>query len=260
MGSRSYNFREVFEFPKVRESKSVIIDGDSLTFIAAYTGKDEMGNKNPEYTEEDYPVAEGILTDLYLKILNKIEEHYDVVEIVLCLKGDNNPRTKWFPDYKKHRGTPLPIIEHLRKYLITNHKGIEAPIGEADDMVATLSRKVENCIICGTDKDLHQLPGIHYNYRKDDWLLITEKEAIFNFYKQWLLGDAGDGINFSKGIGEKYVMKNMNPGMTEFELLLEVWRGYKKANKDRITAKNNMKLAYKLLKLWDLEELEKLRD
>lgn len=42
-----------FIHPIERQSKVVLWDFDSMIWQNLYSGKDEFGNKNPEYTEDD---------------------------------------------------------------------------------------------------------------------------------------------------------------------------------------------------------------
>ena len=51
---------------------------------------------------------------------------------------------------------------------------------EADDLVSIWAYEAidnnEEYVICGIDKDLLQIPGQHYNYGKDTWQLVNEKD------------------------------------------------------------------------------------
>ncbi len=60
---------------------------------------------------------------------------------------------------------------------------------------------LDNTVICSIDKDLQQIPGNHYNFVKKEHSFVTPEEAIQNFYKQILTGDAADNIKGAKGIG-----------------------------------------------------------
>lgn len=246
-----------------KESKVVIVDADSLCYIASYQPKtDEFGNPTVYYTKENggYEIAEGFLTEKLLSIYNKIEEYWNISNIYLCVKGKNNPRKQWFKDYKAHRPESSDIVKHLHNFLISNHAAFVAPIGEADDVIYSISKTIKHQgIICGIDKDLKVIPGCHYNYSKGVFDFVTEKQARYNFWKQVLIGDSSDFKGLSPGIGEKYALKVLNPDFTEEEYKDVVYKGFLKAWKNNEElAKKNMELAYNLVKLWDIEELKLL--
>lgn len=82
------------------------------------------------------------------------------------------------------------------------------PEVEADDLVASLAVQLKstsdkfNIVVCGNDKDLHQIPCIYYDYRKNDSWIITELDAVRSLYKQVLMGDTTDNIPGLKGWGK----------------------------------------------------------
>ena len=67
MASRSEYAKE-FIHPVERYKKAVIIDADTLLYHASWTGKDEEGNKKPEYTEEEYPIAVDVLNNMLFSL------------------------------------------------------------------------------------------------------------------------------------------------------------------------------------------------
>lgn len=82
------------------------------------------------------------------------------------------------------------------------------PEVEADDMVTSLVTKLRTfknlCVsTCGNDKDLHQIPGVFLDYKKNESWIITERDAVRSLYKQVLMGDTTDNIPGLKGYGEK---------------------------------------------------------
>jgi 5'-3' exonuclease len=244
-----------------KSSKVVVIDADSLSYICSYQPKNDVdGNPTVYYTKENggYEIVEGFLTEKLLGIYNKIEQYFNISNIYLCVKGKNNPRHKWLDNYKAHRPETPEIVKHLHSYLINHHAAYIAPIGEADDVIYSISKTIGNTgIICGIDKDLKIIEGIHFNYSKNTWDYITYKQSRFNFWKQVLTGDSSDFRGTSPGIGEKYALKVLNPEFSEEEYKEVVFQGFLKAWKgDEELAKKNMELAYDLVKLWDIEELK----
>lgn len=244
-----------FDFPSIKEDKVVLWDFDTMLHHCIYSGYNEEGIKNRDYTMDDLDFLQGKLTEMYLEKLNKVEEHYNILALYIFIKGEGNFRKNLYPDYKSKRLPPNPLLAPLYEYAEVAFKAIKSDGFEADDMIATFSRKINhNGIILAIDGDLHQLPSIFYNYQKDTWKKVSEEEARYNTAKKVLMGDNGDGVNFSMGIGEAYVKKNLQIGMSDYQYIKNIYKGYLKAWKnDNIQAKKYMKLAYELLRLHDVK-------
>lgn len=81
------------------------------------------------------------------------------------------------------------------------------PEVEADDMVASIANKLRqysniDVVVCGNDKDLHQIPGVFYDYKKNESWYIDEISATRSLYKQVIMGDSTDSIPGLKGYGK----------------------------------------------------------
>lgn len=101
---------------------------------------------------------------------------------------------------------------------------------EADDAlgIAQSNALPETTIICSTDKDLDMIPGLHYNWTKDEIYKISDLEAIRNFYKQLLTGDSVDNIPGLFGVGKKSnCVKRIDTYEDEKEMYKEVSERYK---------------------------------
>lgn len=220
-----------------KEKKVVIVDADYIPFLAGYN-KDEE-----EITLEDYY---GRVDDTIFKLINSIEEYFEIDTLYLCVKGRNNFRKQIYSDYKKSRKEREEIVETLHTYLVEKHKAIEAPYGEADDLVFTMSETIEhNGIVVSPDKDLLQIPSVIYNPSKDIWFKIDDKTAMFNIALQSLMGDAADGINFFRGTGIVTANKIIKHGMTKYQYIKSILTYIKKYD----DYKNKLRMSYKLIKL-----------
>ena len=105
--------------------------------------------------------------------------------------------------YKGNRTAPKPKhLQLIRDYLVSAWD-FQVSVGqEADDSIAIehTARNHES-IIASIDKDFLQLRGNHWNFVKKEMTVVTEEEALLNFYLQVLTGDRVDNIIGLKGIG-----------------------------------------------------------
>ena len=250
-----------------------IIDADSLMWVTAYMNKD---NKQVDFKGLDGSIIELVKTskcDYYIGFIgvsgtptfrNNIDPLYKA----------NRPAT---PDFMKlHREA---IENHLRTvYGFSFIEGVEV-----DDICATLhlQRWVRNVtensrpyikeelnvgyeeedvetVLCSPDKDLKQVPGERYDYKKKITEIISEGEAQFSLWKQVMMGDSTDNIKGIPGTGEKKADKALGPLPTE-EFPSAVLRFYLDYYKDQEEGMNEFMKNYRLIKLrTDLNKDNKL--
>lgn len=134
----------------------------------------------------------------------------DLVLTVL-LSGPGNFREK-LATLKPYKGNRDP--EHkpywyaqIREYL-TERWGATVVTGrEADDEVSILAwqhireNDDDGYVICTIDKDLDQVPGMHYDYKKHVHYDVSFEDAKRWFYVQTLAGDPTDNIGGAYKIG-----------------------------------------------------------
>lgn len=170
-----------------------VIDGDSIAYICS---KDDL---TTSITNVD-SILQGILeetgSNLYYLFLSKSPYFRHSVN----------------SEYKAKRPAPtLKYLKTLNAYLIEQYGAIIIKDIEADDLVAYCMKQLSgsyNVISGAIDKDvIGQVPGIHYNYKKNEFHTTTPEEAISFLYKQVLMGDSTDNITGIKGVGEKAVEK-----------------------------------------------------
>jgi DNA polymerase I len=222
------------------EDKIVLIDADSLMYFSSYG------------SEEDQLLSETKLSEKIFDILNIIGNSYNVEKYYVFVKGKNNFRYKIYPDYKKNRPEKHPIIDILNQYLVENFGAIESHNAESDDYAFSYSQLEEyrgRCIICSVDKDMLQIPGIHYDYQKNKFHIIDEDTARYNLAIQMIMGDAADGIKGLRGYGPKKAEKIIKKGMSDYQCIKAILSEYQKNCKSSEEAKELVRLHYKLLKL-----------
>lgn len=145
------------------------------------------------------------------------------------ITGDNNFRIEvaTIRPYKGTRPVPKPFWYQAVKYYLIHDRNCEVVEGyEADDAIAIASGP--DTVMCSIDKDLLQIPGLHYQWKI--WsrdaigpFEITELEGLRNFYSQLLTGDITDNIPGLYNVGPKAAsVLRIKQYTTELEMFQEV--------------------------------------
>jgi hypothetical protein len=161
-------------------------------------------------------------------------------EITVCLSGGDNFRyhvAKTKP-YKGNRDAAhRPTHEMaIKDYLTEMYSHIVSDEEEADDVIGIQHYRMwcedpESSIIATLDKDLNMIPGLHYNFYKNESAYITADEADRFFWKQLLTGDPTDNIQGIPGMGPRGAEKLVS-GVATADLPMVVGDAYKMAYKD----------------------------
>ena len=158
---------------------------------------------------------------LKLKITDILEETGCDTHELFLTKGDNFRHQLAVTAPYKGQRPPKPV--HFRacfEYLVS-HWGATYTEGlEADDVVAMLQSSL-TCI-AHIDKDIDTVAGRHFNYDSYEFYELTEKEALCNFYRQFLVGDTSDNIKGVDGIGKVKAAKLITTDMNEMEMFQTV--------------------------------------
>jgi hypothetical protein len=94
----------------------------------------------------------------------------------------------------------------MREFLVEEHGASISYTIEADDALGIAltdnNRNNVDCVLVSIDKDLLQVPGLHYNFVKKEFTRVSPYDGLRFFYKQCLIGDKADNIKGVEGIGE----------------------------------------------------------
>lgn len=159
-----------------------IVDADSICYAAACVTEDE-------------PEANA------LHIVKNKMEHLGrtyAIRPIVYLSGKERWRderaTIW--PYKGNRKSPKPKhLEACRQYLVAQWSA-SIYEDEADDVVGRHATEDIGTkkVIVSIDKDLDNIPGLHYNWKKREEYYVSPNEATCNFYRQVICGDRADNI------------------------------------------------------------------
>jgi len=188
---------------------TALIDADGMAYVIAWNHRDSSNGTEVENTCDDFVRCILGLTqcDTYIGVFSPKEcfRHRDYKYNVY--KGQRPDKPEWFTKWE----------QFIKDYLCERWGFFVAQDLEADDVVSALAD--DNCIICSPDKDLRQVSGLHFDYKKQDLGVtrVSHDEACDNFWLQMLTGDDSDNVNGVPGLGPvkaKALLKNIElPGL-----------------------------------------------
>ena len=186
----------------------VLIDGDILIYrIAA------VSEENVEFSDEviaawvDISLAKQLVDAAIHKIIDQTKSD----DAVICLTDKTNWRKSILDTYKANRiGIRKPVaISPLRQYLEKTRRCENWYSLEADDVLGILLTEPvgERRIMFSQDKDLLQIPGLHWDHKLNKIVTITEADGDRQHWLQMLTGDTTDNYFGVPGIGPKRAEK-----------------------------------------------------
>lgn len=181
--------------PSKSDRGKVLIDGDIVAYRAAYSAND---GSERDAMQKVHDVMRWILGNACYS--SEIEE-YD-----LFLTGDGNFRydiavTYPYKGNRSEREKPRHL-KFVRNYMMEAYSGTMSYGEEADDLIAMeATRCGPTTVIASIDKDMLQIPCLHYNFKRDEWHSVDEFDGLRFFYSQILTGDTADNIVGLHGVG-----------------------------------------------------------
>jgi len=234
----------------------LLVDADSLIFASCYRSKREDEELDDIYYR-DLDDAIAKFDEQFMKIVNDLEEVYDIAEVKTFNGCKGNFRKILTPSYKANRKKQElpPLLHDMHKYVKDTYNSIYTFGLETDDLVAkywkTISDEIgrENVMIVSIDKDYKQFPALIYNYHYNhkEVLDITPEEALYNFYEQMIVGDTADNVNFFKRKGKAFAKKWFKDCNTKYQYTKKMYELFRQEYKGK--AKQKYIECYNLLKL-----------
>lgn len=171
---------------------TALIDADSIAYIIGH------GFADSEAVDDVSRAVDQMVSDMLVQVQGR--------QYAGFLSPKKTFRHEVYPEYKAHRKEPSEGIRKWKpfidEWLKQNWGFVEWENHEADDAVAVMQWAMVNTIICSPDKDLKQVPGNHYDYKKGLRCYVSPNEAHYNLCYQLLMGDAGDNIKGCPGVGK----------------------------------------------------------
>jgi 5'-3' exonuclease len=180
----------------------LLIDGDLFCYRCAASAE----NEPLEYAINKLDTLLGFHLDRFKT--DKFE---------FFISGESNFRYKVYPEYKANRAKSVKPkwLADLKIYIVDRYNAEIADGCEADDLMGIAQcNSTETTCIVSLDKDMLQVPGLHYSWeiqggtQDNRWVKpekfqeISELEGARHFYTQLLTGDTSDNIKGAAGIGK----------------------------------------------------------
>ena len=181
---------------------TALIDADSIVYIVAWHHKEEEDTISGVYSVKaasdqlvqsilDYSKASTYIGS-FSDSTNFRYRHY----LFAPYKGNRRKKDEWVCKWEPY----------IKDHLADKWGFVTCPDLEADDVISGLWHLMQpndNLVICSPDKDLLQIPGLHYDYKKNTGIVhIEEQVAQLKLCHQMLTGDRTDNIKGIPAIGE----------------------------------------------------------
>jgi len=232
----------------------LLIDADSLIFASCYR-KREHPEDEKYYT--DISDARSKFDEQYMAIVNHLEDIYNIDRVITFSGSKGNFRKLITPVYKANRKKQElpPLLNEMHQFVKDQYDSVYGFGIETDDIVAKywyeLSKAAgrDNVMIVSIDKDYKQFPALIYNYhyKHKEILDITEDEAMYNLYEQFIIGDTADNVNYFKGKGKRFAEKYLADCETKYQYTRKMFELFQKEYKGK--ARQKYAECYHLLKL-----------
>lgn len=209
---------------------------DMNAFLSDFPGWEEQG-----YYVEQQRVAEPVENALHNvgTLINTICEQLECTpeDMVLYLSGGTNFRED-VATLKPYKGNRDPDHKPthtgaIKEYMHKHYEVVVSDNEEADDVIGYTHYGIwlddpYGSVIVSNDKDMRMIPGMHYNYVKDERDYIELDDADKFFYIQLLTGDSTDNIPGVPGIGPAKAAKAYAECVTNWDRYLAALAFYVK--------------------------------
>lgn len=210
-----------------------LVDSDTPVYTAALSAQDD---------------ELWVATSRLDRTIDKILTESGCSSYRLFVSGRDNFRKEIDPLYKANRPTEeVKWRKECHQHLIDKWGAEETDGYEADDAVGCEQRYDGSTIICGIDKDLLMIAGLHYQWpivrggkvvRPGVCYNVTPEQGIRHFFEQMLKGDAIDNIIGISKIGEKKSKLILSDCRTEDQMYEKVLSYYEEAGREEDFYKN----------------------
>jgi 5'-3' exonuclease len=208
---------------------TLFLDFNNLAIRTVFSDKDTINNPNPDFNLH----RDALLTSIFYNIRN-----FKPDEVILAVDDENCWRKKIYPEYKEHRKSKKDndifpwnsyysyISEYIEEIkVIFPFVVLKVPYCEADDVVAVLTKHLQNAlkIVVTADSDYIQLldiPNLKL-YNPLTQKFITDDNPKLTMEIKIVGGDVGDNIRSieKRKRGEDPILKTKIGEKTALKLI-----------------------------------------
>jgi DNA polymerase I len=187
--------------PWLQLNKVCLLDGDIICYKIASDKKqtEEQVEQQGLQSDRTWDQVKQEVDNYIHSLMARTQSSSYIIALTVygCFRYDI------YRDYKANRKDSVrpKFLDKIKEYLITEYKAIYHKGLEADDILSICARQIPNSFVASIDKDLLQIPGLHFNLTSNIFLQVDEREAKFNLFRQVLSGDGVDNIKGCPTIG-----------------------------------------------------------
>lgn len=203
---------------------------------------EDLGLEEGTYTIERGREVEPLKNALYnvKSLVTKALADLEIPQsdMIMYLSGPDNYRNgvATLAPYKGNRDPEHKPVHgpKIKEFMERKYNAVYSENEEADDCVAynhyaMYKEDPYSSVIVSVDKDLDMIPGLHYNFVKEDSYFVTDDEADAFFRMQLLMGDSTDNIPGVPGIGKAKAEKYLADADDPWEVITALYvQGYGK--------------------------------
>jgi hypothetical protein len=236
MENQMFAPKNAFLNPKKQHFEKVaLIDADKMKHLVAYDVACDLKNNIARTPNRLSMFIEERLAGIF--------NSFSAKGYIFCFSGKS---TNTFRSYvaieKEYKGTrkedpsfyegKIEDMAEVVSVIMKIHPTLIFNDLEADDIICFLQTK--DTFVYSNDKDLKQIPGLHFDFLKKELITITEEEAFRSLCYQLIVGDTTDCIPGLKGYGPKkadaimastYTKNLLNTILIEYQKVLGLTHG-----------------------------------
>ena len=184
--------------------KVALIDADRMKHLVAYDVCEDL-KRNLQRN----PQSLRVYID---KRIGEIFSQFSAKGYIFCFSGKSfdtfRNKVAIEKEYKGNRKADPSFYEgkiedmaEAVRVVMNTYPTLLFPDLEADDIISFL--QCEHTFVFSNDKDLKQIPGLHFCMDRKDLITITQEQAFESLFYKMIVGDSTDFIPGLKGYGPK---------------------------------------------------------
>lgn len=173
------------------------MDADRIVYLAAL-----LADQADMPMDHATPCLHRTLDAFKQEVTDHLGEEF-LENAIYCLSTDSF-RSSLLSTYKsnRHGRWKPPHRRLLEQEFLDMVPSMKVRGYEADDLVGIIATRSKDAIVVSNDKDLNQIPGKHFNPAKGEVYDVSEEEARYQVYYQWICGDTSDGYSGIPRVGD----------------------------------------------------------